>query len=142
MSAVKTGIVVLACGAREWTAYGAIESTVAAIHFQQRIIRLIHGACRGADTMAGEAAARLAIPIVRYPARWQEHGRAAGPRRNRQMLAHGKPDLVVAFHDHLIDSRGTRDMVEQAIAGNVPVWIVQSTGAKMELPAGSRRLFS
>jgi len=136
------GIVVLACGSRDWDAWGVIESTVSALHFQRRITRLIHGACRGADRIAGEVANRLAITVVEYPARWGELGKAAGPRRNHQMLAEGKPDLIVAFHDHLHTSRGTRDMVERSIAAGVEVWAIQSTGSKVEYPKGSRQLFS
>lgn len=133
--------VVLACGSRDWDAYGVVESTVSTLHFQRRIARLIHGACRGADRIAGDVAKRLAIDVVEYPARWNE-GRSAGPRRNHQMLVDGKPDLVVAFHDCITESKGTRDMVERASSAGVEVWVVQSSGSKLAYTKGTGRLFS
>lgn len=61
--------------------------------------------------------------ILSFPAEWTEYGKAAGPIRNREMLRSGKPDLVTAFHRDLNQSKGTRDMVEQARAATIPVWI-------------------
>ena len=48
------------------------------------------------------------IIVLRY-------GRGAGPRRNRQMLDEN-PDisLVLAFHEDLGRSKGTRDMVRRS----------------------------
>ena len=42
------------------------------------------------------------------------------------MLDEGKPDLVVAFHNNLEKSRGTKDMLKQAIARKVPTKIIKS----------------
>lgn len=80
-------------------------------------VRVIHGAARGADTLAHEWAAHHEIPVDVYPADWQAHGRAAGPIRNARMLEEGKPDVVVAFKG----GRGTADMVRRARASGVPV---------------------
>lgn len=85
---------------------------------------VIHGAARGADRIAGEIAAALGLEVVSYPARWREHGRAAGPIRNRQMLEEGKPDRVIAFWDGR--SKGTAHMVNLAKAAGLPVKIVGS----------------
>jgi UDP-N-acetylmuramoylalanine-D-glutamate ligase len=54
---------------------------------------------------------------VAFPADWKTHGKAAGPKRNRQMLDDAKPDLVVAFPG----GRGTDDMVNKAKSRGVPV---------------------
>ena len=139
------GLVVLACGSRDWTACGVVEATISALHFQRGIARLVHGACRGADRMAGEVAKQLGIVVQPYPAEWRDASgrldRSAGPRRNRQMFVEGKPNLVIAFHDQLAGSRGTRDMVEVARA-TVDVWVVRSDGTKQVYPAGSGSIFS
>jgi hypothetical protein len=50
--------------------------------------------------------------------------RVAGPIRNQQMLDEGHPDLVIAFHDNMSESRGTRDMVGRAIKGGFSVRLV------------------
>lgn len=59
-----------------------------------------------------------------FPADWNRYGRAAGPIRNRQMLTEGKPDLVVAFHDDIESSKGTKDMVTIAEKAGVYVYVM------------------
>lgn len=59
--------------------------------------------------------------MIEFPALWDKHGRAAGPIRNTQMLDEGRPDLVLAFHRDLSESKGTRNMVEQSVKANLPV---------------------
>ena len=80
---------------------------------------IIHGCARGADTMAGDWAKANGLMVLEYPALWSQHGRAAGPIRNRQMLDEGKPELVLAFHENIRESKGTRDMVRQASKAGV-----------------------
>lgn len=82
------------------------------------------GEARGADRLAAEAARRLGIPshrILRFPAKWGKYGKAAGPIRNQQMLDEGKPTLVLAYHNDLENSKGTKDMVSRAEAAGVTV---------------------
>ena len=50
------------------------------------------------------------VAVEAYPADWKAHGAAAGQIRNRQMLACGKPDVVVSFPG----GSGTLDMVHKA----------------------------
>ena len=83
-------------------------------HFE--IKELIHGGCRGADIMAASVAGRMDILVREVPAQWQEHGKRAGPMRNKKMLEL-KPDIVFA----LPGGKGTRNMVEQALQANVVV---------------------
>jgi hypothetical protein len=78
---------------------------------------IIHGAAKGADTLAGEIGDELGIPVDPYPAKWSLYGKAAGPIRNQQMLDEGKPDLVIAFPTE--GCRGTWDMVRRAIKADV-----------------------
>ncbi len=87
---------------------------------------LIHGAARGADSMAGQYGAEMGLKVQAFPADWATHGRAAGPIRNRQMLVEGKPDLVIAF----AGGRGTANMMVQAREAGVPVIEVEA-GAKV-----------
>lgn len=82
---------------------------------------VIEGEARGADTIGREAADVLMIPVLRYPANWAQFGKAAGPRRNQEMLDKGKPDLVCAFHDDLKNSKGTKDMIRRARQAGIEV---------------------
>jgi len=71
---------------------------------------LIHGAARGADTLAHEYGLSRGWVIRAYPAKWEHHGKAAGPLRNQEMIDKEKPDVVIAFPG----GRGTMDMVRRA----------------------------
>jgi hypothetical protein len=64
---------------------------------------------RGADTLAGIIAEQIGLQVEVYPADWNRHGQAAGPIRNQQMLDQGRPDIVLAFHANISQSKGTKD---------------------------------
>ena len=71
--------------------------------------------------MCGWMAKQLGFEVREYPAKWDEHGKAAGPIRNRQMFDSEKPELVIAFHNDLANSKGTKDMVAYARSKGCPV---------------------
>jgi YspA, cpYpsA-related SLOG family len=100
----------LICGSRSWTD----ETPIRAALERARPEVVIHGAARGADTLAGRIAAELGCRVLPFPADWSL-GRAAGVLRNQRMLDEGRPNWVIAFADDLRASRGTRDMVERAV---------------------------
>jgi hypothetical protein len=79
-------------------------------------IAIIHGAARGADTLAGLFAKMFGCHNEPYPANWDTWGPRAGPMRNQQMLDTGI-DLVVAFPG----GAGTADMVRRAKKAGVRV---------------------
>ena len=79
----------------------------------------MHGAAMGADSMAGQCAWDAGFTVRSYPAQWDLHGKAAGPIRNRLMLAQ-HPDIVLAFHADINSSKGTKDMIRVAEAANIP----------------------
>lgn len=108
---------VLVCGGRDFTDAWWIETVLSDLHARARIGVLIHGAARGADLLAQHWAILHSVEVRAFPANWEEHGRSAGPIRNKAMLVHGRPDLVVAFPG----GRGTADMVRQAKKAGVPV---------------------
>ncbi len=84
--------------------------------------RIVHGAATGADSMAGDLGERLSVDVVTCPADWKKHGRAAGPIRNKEMLAH-KPAKVIAFPG----GRGTQNMKNQARVAGIDVIEIQPT---------------
>jgi len=101
---------VLVCGDRDWIDEGLIEKRLSQLPPGTTIV---HGAARGADTLAGTVAKRLGFKVIPMPAKWTLYGKAAGPIRNREMLDL-KPRLVIAFHPNLERSRGTKDCVTEA----------------------------
>jgi len=86
---------------------------------------IIAGGARGADTLAVRAARDCGLEFREYPAQWQRYGRSAGPIRNQQMIDMEKPQLVVAFHEDIDSSRGTRDMVARARRFGISVLVFQ-----------------
>lgn len=114
---------VLITGDRDWTDDFPIDAIIAGLLFLvgPEPLILMHGKARGADSMVDEWKSCAGVEVEPYPAAWGMHGRSAGPIRNRQMLDR-QPDLVVAFHDDLEASKGTKDCVEEAVRRGIPVW--------------------
>lgn len=109
---------VLVCGSRHFNDMVLLTRVLDDI----TISEVIEGEARGADTLARTWAELRGIPVRKFPADWNKHGKAAGPIRNKQMLDEGKPDLVVAFLAP--DSRGTKNMIDQATKAGVPVKVI------------------
>jgi hypothetical protein len=114
---------VLICGSRFYTHYGKV------LHYIRRLkatsvngdIVIIAGGARGADTLAVKAAIACGLPFREYPAQWEKYGKKAGPIRNQTMVDMETPDIVVAFHENIDGSKGTKDMVSRARKSGVPV---------------------
>jgi hypothetical protein len=116
-ASVRRGITVLVCGGRDYPFAQKVFEALDGVHGARHISLLIEGGAFGADRHGRGWAATEGIAFKTFHADWNAHGRAAGPIRNRRMLAEGKPDLVVAFPG----GRGTADMVSAARAAGVEV---------------------
>lgn len=114
---------VLVCGSRGFTSKRMIGAVLDGLN-DGRPLTIIHGAARGADSIAGEWAAHRGVAVEKYPADWSAHGRRAGYIRNAQMLDEGKPDVVLAF---MVPegSKGTQMMVDLARKAGVPTFVIQ-----------------
>jgi O-acetyl-ADP-ribose deacetylase (regulator of RNase III) len=108
-------------------------------------VRLLVGDCpTGADRHALRWARHRGVAFEVFPARWQQMAaegkprRAAGPLRNLAMLdaldQTAGQRLMIAFHDDLARSRGTRQLVWAARGRGYPVTLVTGTGREL-LPA-------
>lgn len=82
---------------------------------------IIEGEATGADSIAREVALEYNICVQKFPADWKKYGKAAGPKRNKEMLEIGRPTLTFAFHDDIVNSKGTRNMIEQSLKNKIPV---------------------
>lgn len=118
---------VLVTGSRTWrspsdrqTLREALDVILAAFP----ILVVVHGACsRGADSLAQrwvEDRARTGAQVTaeQHPADWDRYRKAAGFRRNADMVALGA-DVVLAFHRGA--SKGTAHTIGLARAANIPV---------------------
>lgn len=117
---------VLVCGDRNWTNEDLIFAVLDQIDNSgegNQISVLIEGEAKGADLIGRRWAELHHVPFSPYPADWELHGRAAGPIRNQQMLT-AKPDLVLAFHNDIANSKGTADMVRRADKAGIETRVV------------------
>lgn len=115
---------ILVCGDRSYDDVDTITQVLEKYRKKYVSICIIHGACSGADTIAQAYADYFKVPSKSYPALWREHGRAAGPIRNQQMLDEGKPSLVLAFHRDIKSSKGTKNMIAKATSKNIPTMLI------------------
>lgn len=112
-------------GSRELRDYQLVESWLdiaAAFLGGVKLVTLVHGAYRGADTLARDwAIARGATPEP-HPADWHL-GPTAGPARNTRMVAAGG-DLGVAFWTGQTGKSGTFDCLTKISRAGIPLWVV------------------
>lgn len=123
-------MVAIFCGSRDWRDVTSIVDglkalwTIAQRDFKlesRLLVTVLHGGAPGADTIAHVQATKMGFLVQVEPANWKLFGKAAGPLRNKAMLAM-KPDIVFAFQ--LGASRGTQHMIDIATAAGVRVIVV------------------
>ncbi len=102
---------VLVCGGRDFRGMDLLCEVLDAIHQEEGpIATIIEGGANGADNLAQLWAKGRGLEVETFNAKWDKHGKYAGPIRNQEMLDKGVPDLVVAFPG----GKGTKDMVTRA----------------------------
>jgi hypothetical protein len=113
---------ILVTGSRTWIDNGIIARELDAIwSATDEIITIVHGACpRGADAQANRWAedTRMGVRNEPHPAAWDKHGKAAGFRRNAEMVAAGA-DVCLAFIKD--GSRGATHCADLAEKAGIPV---------------------
>ena len=88
---------VLITGSRTWEDEESVRFEIAGLTMLHPGLVVVHGACpKGADAMAAKACRDIGIRQEPHPADWQQHGKAAGFRRNAEMVALGA-DVCLAF---------------------------------------------
>jgi len=109
---------VIVCGGRDYNNVCHVGKVLSDL----QVTELAQGGCSGADTSAIIAATQLGIPFETYSADWRQFGRAAGPKRNQQMIDGFSPDLVIAFPG----GRGTADMISRAKKAGIPIFYAKA----------------
>lgn len=86
-----------------------------------KITEVVSGACPTGIDADGEAYARSReIPVKRFPAHWDAHGRAAGPMRNKEMAQYA--EAVALFPG----GKGTRSMHSEAKKADIIIYDFRS----------------
>jgi hypothetical protein len=126
-------LIILVTGDRNWsidneaqkiTVWGALNG------YRKHNPIVVHGAAKGVDRIADTHAHSLGYEVHPHPADWETYHRAAGPIRNQEMLDQETPNLVLAFHDDIVSSKGTRDMVNRAVKLGIPIILHDSYGKR------------
>lgn len=113
-------IIILICGDRNWKNFNLIDKVLS---WLPEGTKIIEGDCVGADKISGYLAEKRNFEVERCPADWENDGNMAGPIRNTKMLMK-KPDLVIAFHNFIEQSKGTKDTIKKASLLKIPYLIV------------------
>ncbi|HEX2301570.1 MAG TPA: DUF2493 domain-containing protein [Pseudonocardiaceae bacterium] len=110
---------ILITGSRTWTDITPIRTALQYWRHQFPGVVLVHGDARGADRIAAGIWRSWGLPVEAHPADWARHGRAAGHRRNRAMVALGA-DVCLAFIRH--HSPGASACAALAEAAAIPTY--------------------
>jgi hypothetical protein len=78
------------------------------------------GMAAGADSYGAKWAYQNNIPIKKFPADWETHGKAAGPIRNQEMADYADALIVFIWNG----SRGSQDMLSRMEKLEKPCYVV------------------
>ena len=80
------------------------------------VTEIVSGGASGVDRCGEAFALKNNVPLKVFPAKWSEHGKAAGPIRNEEMAIYA--DAVILFKG----GRGTQSMFNQAIKHEILIF--------------------
>lgn len=111
---------VIIAGSRHITDADLLEASVEDSDFD--ITEVVSGGAKGVDRLGEDYARQEGISITRFPARWERHGRSAGPIRNGEMAEYA--DALIAIWDG--NSSGTRNMLTQAYRADLKMYLLKT----------------
>lgn len=113
----------IVAGSRDITYYTAVKAAIEAWVQQHGYPDvLLCGMCRGVDSLARTWAINTGIPVVEFPADWEQYKKAAGPIRNRVMAENADALLAIRKTG---ESRGTDNMIKTALERGLQVDVVE-----------------
>ena len=111
---------IVVAGCREYNNYQEaktyIDFCISQIRKECTLV-FVSGHCRGADILGECYALENGFEIELYLADWKNYGKAAGPKRNKEMAQ--KADYIICFWDG--KSKGTQSMIAYAKQFHKPV---------------------
>lgn len=113
---------ILVTGSRTWDDKDFIWNALDVLLAEFRHVVIVHGACpKGADAIAqGWVRHQLVngsgaqVRAERHPADWQHHGKAAGFRRNAEMVQLGADVCLAFIRDGSKGASNCADLAERA----------------------------
>lgn len=104
---------VICSGDRKWTDSAFVERVLLAESDGKGFV-VCEGNATGLDKIAGAIADKKGWPHFICPANWNYYDRAAGHIRNHWMFDFFQPNKVFCFHDDIVNSKGTKEMLNYA----------------------------
>jgi len=123
----RQAVRVLVCGGRYFQNVVRLWRVLDAFHAKHTIAGVIEG---GSDAVAGEYYG------ADYCADWDQFGRWAGPKRDKEMIDKYDPEAVIAFPG----GAGTANMIKQARAAGIDVHEVADERLKTSARVGKPTL--
>jgi hypothetical protein len=113
---IDSGKTIIA-GSRGIVDYIFVEEAIKESNFC--IQEVVSGTARGVDKLGEGYAIKHCIPLTRFPANWDKHGKSAGYIRNSQMADYA--DSLIALWDG--KSKGTKHMIDDAKKKGLNVFV-------------------
>lgn len=112
---------IIIAGGRDFNDYQLLLDSVCPILKGDHNIEIVSGCANGADKLGERFAESFGLTVIKFPANWNKHGRAAGPIRNLEMAKYA--DELIVFWDG--KSSGTKNMINTATKLNLKVNIIK-----------------
>lgn len=115
---------ILITGERSWTDEQQVHSALSALlrRLNTNDIVIVHGDCEtGADRFAQNFCNENGIKSERHPADWKRLGKAAGPRRNTEMVRLGAYVCLAFWSGEKVTGSGTFDCLTKALCAGIRV---------------------
>lgn len=109
----------IVAGSRTYTNYRFAAMALDA-HLRPEVDEIVSGGARGADALGEQYARERHLHLTIFPAKWSEHGKAAGAIRNKAMAEYA--DEAIVFWNGY--SRGSKNMIDTMKKFGKPVLVI------------------
>jgi membrane-bound inhibitor of C-type lysozyme len=98
-------------GSRNFTDYQKLKTECDQLLQKHKNVEIVSGGhYKGADKLGIQYAHEKGFNLMKFPAEWNKFGKAAGPKRNKEMARYA--DALIVFWDG--NSKGTKSMINLA----------------------------
>ena len=115
-------------GDRNWNNLERVRQVFATL---SRDAVIIVGDCRGADYLVNQVAKEYNHVVKVYKAYWDKYGDSAGPIRNKKMIDDETPNIIIAFHNDITNSKGTKNTLNEGKLQSIPCYLVTDNSVNL-----------
>lgn len=101
---------IIIAGSRGFNDYNLLKQKLDEVRKTIGKFEIVSGTAKGADSLGEQYAKEFDMPVIRFPAKWDIHGKKAGYLRNEDMAKYA--DACIVFWDG--ESKGTQHMINLA----------------------------